>query len=180
MEQNCSTCKHFYKPQHVAYTGCNADAEEGYDTDDDKDAAIGSWIDRHGPHLPLLPGCARLTTAEPCPGWAGKLAPKEADLVTPLRHPLVFSVGCNVTADLLRRASEAGSVQPHRFVSLSVPDPFQGDHEERDRLTAAFVEIFYLDQEVKRRAQAIFARHGFADEGFSCSVAFEALPKEAP
>lgn len=179
MKQNCSTCRHFWAPSHDGMQlGCNADAEEDYDYDGDKDMGINSWIDRHGTLLPLRPGCARLTTTEPCPGWGEKSAPDTMSSARPLGRVQVFS-SANMTAARLKIAFEAAEVQPHKFVSPSILDPFYGDHEEHDRLTAAFVEIYALDQEVMRRAALIFERHGLGGEDFLCDVRFSMPAKEA-
>jgi hypothetical protein len=75
---------------------------------------------------------------------------------------------CIVTPDLfsnIKQASEVGDVQFHRLLT-SDADPFSGQDEFHDRLTAAFNEIHDLDQEVRARTSDIFTKYGLGNHGF--------------
>ena len=85
-----------------------------------------------------------------------------------------------VTADQLdglKRASAACDVQWHRMVAQN-EDPFSGQDELHDRLTAAWNEVADLDQEVRARIAAIFEKHGLGEHGFGGAVVTDYDPKK--
>lgn len=76
-----------------------------------------------------------------------------------------------VTVADVKYVHEAIAFQPHHNPDPG-PDPFQGQGEEHDRLTAAFTELHHLDQRVRAEAAALFERHGLGDHGFGAGVVF--------
>jgi replication fork clamp-binding protein CrfC len=77
-----------------------------------------------------------------------------------------------ITTDMLegvKRASEVGNLQFHRFLTPNA-DPFAGQNEFHDRVTAAFNEVAELEQEVCERVSAIFAKYELGDHGFGASI----------
>lgn len=71
----------------------------------------------------------------------------------------------------LKQASEVGCVQFHRLLAPNA-DPFAGQNEFHDRITAAFNEVADLEQEVRERVSAIFAKYELGDHGFGASISF--------
>jgi hypothetical protein len=84
---------------------------------------------------------------------------------------LLHHFAAPVTVADVKDAYEAVRLQPHHNPDPG-PDPFQGQGEEHDRLTAAFTELHHLDQRVRAEAAALFERHGLGGHGFGAGVLF--------
>jgi hypothetical protein len=80
-------------------------------------------------------------------------------------HAAVFSGPA--TAKDIKPGLAQPVVQFHFLLGRSdEEDRFHGVSDEHDRLTAMMTELHHLDQRVREEAQEVFARHGFADNGF--------------
>jgi hypothetical protein len=89
-------------------------------------------------------------------------------------HARLF--GRLATVNMVKRAAEF--VAFHRLaVDEIVPDPLHGQSDEHDRITAAFTEIYYLDQRVRAEAAEIFARHGLGDHGLAATIETHYVPE---
>lgn len=80
------------------------------------------------------------------------------------------------TVDAVKRVADF--VQFHRLAGDDIiPDPLHGQSDEHDRITAAFTELYYLDQRVRQEAVEIFTRHGLGGHGFAGSLEFHYVPE---